>query len=72
MKDILAKWHWLLADPLCLERDEFGSRQRRQSTSTKKSAVVNVDGIFHDPFYGKKCSKQNLSFSCCHLKKVSA
>ena len=51
MKDILAKWHWLLADPLCLERDEFGSRQPRWSMSTEKSALAIVDGIFHDPLY---------------------
>ena len=30
------------------------------SMSTEKSAVVDVDGIFHDPLYGKKCSQINL------------
>ena len=59
MKNILAEWHWLLlAVPLCLGRDEFGGPQRRPSTSTKKSVVVNVDGIFHDPFYGKNVANK--------------
>ena len=34
--------------------------RRWPSTSTQKSAVVDVHGTFHDQLYSKKCSKINL------------
>ena len=32
----------------------------QRSTLTEKSAVVDIDDIFHDILYGKKCSQMNF------------
>ena len=43
--------------------------------STEKSAVVDVDRIFHDPLYNKKCSQislEKMTFSIIQLVIIRA
>ena len=52
------KWAWWV-EKWTSTVDQI-EKSRMVDVNQKKSAVVNVDGTFHDQLYGKKCSQEHF------------